>query len=641
MLKILGSFLCFCSAICFCPTASAQDVMDFPFPKHEIVSNSMMPFMKIPMNITASELSETALSEAVEGDDVVTEIGEDAFGFESEEPTGAEEGSSSGEGAGEEGTTSGEGDAFEFFEEEESGGSPEGEGEETVEDEDAETESFGVLVEKIEFEGNTVIDSETLGKITADYSGRELSLEEMGDLADLVTITYQEQGFILARAYLPEQEIGRGTLTIAVAEGIIGKIVVAGNKLYKDEVIKRYFKPQATLRVVKESFLEKGILLANELPKVKTDIVLKEGEKEGEVDVVLNVKESAGLTLGLEMGFDYNNYGLKVISEDRYGVNFKIVDHNWGSILSLRGVTGNTYNDTSLGSVDWSIPINSYGTKFSANYLEGDYIAGRELIALGQLGQSKIMGFQFSHPLIKRKNMGLSFTAGYSDKHAENVISNTISSIDDVRELYFSLDFDNLDRFLGKNILSLRYYDGHVYRVDNFPLSRTGNPSDQFDLFTLNMTRIQKLYGYTNLMLRGMAQYSDDRLPKIEQFSIGGYGTVRGHDPANNKLGDSGYSVTAELMFAPPFIGDKTIFGRRISQSAQFALFYDHGGVFTSNLNQLVVENRDEYLSGYGLGVRFFYKDRFSLKYDLGFPENRTENSPENFNYLTIQMNYF
>ena len=132
------------------------------------------------------------------------------------------------------------------------------------------------------------------------YKGRELTLEEMGELADLITITYQENGYILARAYLPEQEIDEGRLTIAVQEGKIGKIVVAGGRHFDERVIKRYFKPQETRGAINESLLEKGLLLSSQMPKIKTDIVLKEGEKPGEVDLVINTQDTSELTFGID-----------------------------------------------------------------------------------------------------------------------------------------------------------------------------------------------------------------------------------------------------------------------------------------------------------------------------------------------------
>jgi len=117
-----------------------------------------------------------------------------------------------------------------------------------------------VLIQKIEFIGNTVIDTEALQKVVKDFVNRELTLEDMSELADLVTMTYQERGYILARAYLPEQEIQSGILKIAIAEGRIGKVVVSGKTHYHDRVVKRFFKKQEAHKVVNEALLEKGLL---------------------------------------------------------------------------------------------------------------------------------------------------------------------------------------------------------------------------------------------------------------------------------------------------------------------------------------------------------------------------------------------
>jgi len=201
--------------------------------------------------------------------------------------------------------------------------------EETDEEYAEEEGDEGILVKSITFEGNKVISSEELTTAIQDYVGKPLTMEEMGELTDQITMVYQEKGFILARAYLPEQEIEDGQLKIAIAEGRLGKIKVVGKTHYQDRVIKRYFGAQEKLGVIKESELEKGLVLSNEIPKVTTDIVLKEGEKPGEVDMDVNVKDSNVLTFGLDAGIDYNNFGSKFTSRNRFGGTVNIYDQWW------------------------------------------------------------------------------------------------------------------------------------------------------------------------------------------------------------------------------------------------------------------------------------------------------------------------
>lgn len=495
-----------------------------------------------------------------------------------------------------------------------------------------------VFIKDITVTGNTVIDSETLNKVVEPYKNKDLSMEEMSKVTDLITVTYQEKGFILARAYLPEQEIKDGILRITVAEGKIGKIRITGNRYYKDFVLKRYFEEQQDLGVVKESLLEKGLLLSNDIPEVKTEVMLKGGEKPGTVDVILNAKETPAIAFGVKFGVDYNNFGSERVSEDRYGATLKLIDYNWGSVLTLKTNIGNSYDDSILNQGEISIPINKYGTKFSFSYLKGSYAVGMDLADLGLLGWTRIYGGKLTHPLIKTRDTNFSLTVGMENKYIENELLGATNSIDEMNTYYGILTFDNLDKYLGKNIVTLGGYSGKLEEDQEYPFSRL--EADEFyTKFSLNAVRIQKVYGNTSLLVRGTGYWTKDRLLPVEQTIIGGYGTVRGHDPSLY-LGDKGYILSAELMMAPPFIEGMTLFGQKISQLAQIALFYDHGGVFIVDPIP-PDEQKSEYLGGYGWGVRLYYKDMFSFKYDMGFPMKQKEDGDDLYHYFQASWNFF
>jgi hemolysin activation/secretion protein len=498
-------------------------------------------------------------------------------------------------------------------------------------------EPVAAMIQSVAFSGNKVIDSETLQKAAADYVGRELTLEEMGELVDRITIIYQEKGYILARAYLPKQDITDGTLQIAVMEGNIGKIEVGGKTHYDDKLVKRYFEGQLKEGVVKESALEKGLLLANELPDLNTNVVLRRGEEAGDVDVVVNTEDSSRMTLGLEVGFDYNNFGTELTSKNRYGTTIRVIDHKFGTITNMRGVMGDTIQDSGLGSVDFSVPVGSYGTRVSGSYLYGNYIVGQNFADLGLDGNTSIGGAKVSHPLILEKNQNLNFTFGWDHKKTTNFILDQERSIDELDVFYLTFSFDNLDRFLGKNIFTFGGFFGELDQDQRVSPSRD-NADRHYEYAAASYARVQKLFGYTNLFFRVSGQATNDRLLPIEQFVIGGYGTVRGYEPSLY-LGDSGYTYTAELMFAPPFLAEEAIFGYRVAQLFQLALFYDDGQVFISEPEAGEVTPR--HLSGWGGGFRFFFKDRFYFKYDVGFPIIRVPNSDKVYQYVQLGYQLF
>ncbi|MFH1980226.1 MAG: POTRA domain-containing protein [Pseudomonadota bacterium] len=495
----------------------------------------------------------------------------------------------------------------------------------------------GVFIRRIDFKDNTVISSEKLAEAVKEFTDRELALEDMSALTDRVTLLYQEKGFILARAYLPEQEIKDGVLTIAVAEGRVGKLKTTGRSPYSDTVIKRYFEPQQKQGVVKESSLERALVMSNEVPNLKTDLVLKKGDEAGSVDVVINARDTSRMTLDAQVKVDYNNFGSPLVGPDRYGVEGLFTDHRWGSQLKLRTVTGNTPENSTLVHGEYSLPVNVYGTKIGGNMLWSNYIIGQELSQLGLGGTTRIYGGWASHPVIKKKSMALEVSGGLEYRETLGEVLNQTTNVDNYNVWWASMAFDNLDRFLGKNIVSVTGRSGHISPDAQYPNTRQEVPLS-FWRANANVARVQKLFGFTSLLVRAAGQITEDRLLPSEEFSLGGYGSVRGWEPTSF-LGDYGYSFSGELLFAPPGLAEKQVFGQRLAQLVQLALFYDTGRVWINEPTP--DEYRTEFASGYGWGLRLFYKDLFTFKYDLGIPTTPANGKPKQIHYFLGTFKFF
>ncbi len=485
-------------------------------------------------------------------------------------------------------------------------------------------DSLEELDDEIAREGDTLVPSSILHEMVSAFRDRELSLDEMNEVANQVTTAYQERGYILARAYVPEQEIEDGILKIAIIEGDVGEVKVSGQQYYNERVIRRNFLEQVKHGVVKEDLLERGLLLSKDLPSSETRVLLERGEKTGSANVVLKTEDR----LALDWNIDFNNFGSELVSKERYGTSIDITDPWWGSTLSLRGVSGNDPKDSLLAKGDLSVPINMYGTRLNLGYLKGLYVVGQDLADLGMDGDTTIYGLSFSHPLVRKKNQSVTVSVGYDNKYTRTYIKDELENVDDMDVFYATVDYDSLDRYLGKNLVSLGIYRGNLNPDAVAPYTRK-NADYRFIRYNLSMARIQKVYGNVNFMFRGLGQLSNDNLLPIEETAIGGYGTVRGHNSAIF-LGDTGFTLSGEFLSAPPFIADKVIFGQRISQMVQFSLFYDYGRVyFTEHLRG---ESPDERLHGYGAGIRLYYKDFFTFKFDWARPTKKKAIS-EDFNY--------
>lgn len=482
-------------------------------------------------------------------------------------------------------------------------------------------------------QGDTLIPARTLHELTDEFRDRELTLEEINEIADRVTLAYQERGYILARAYIPEQEIGNGILKIAIMEGEVGDIKVTGNKYYSERVLKRNFQQQLKHGVIREELLEEGILLAKELPASETRIVLEKGEKPGTANLALQAEDR----FAIEWKADINNFGSDYIGKERYGTSIEITDPWWGSTLSMRTVAGNHRDMSTLGSLDLDIPMPEVSTTLNLKYVKGLYAIGQDLVDLGLEGETEITGFGIRQPILRTRNKNLTFSLGQEKKQTVNFVMDDIRSVDELRTYQATLDYDSLDRFLGKNLASISYHRGNIKKNPFYDLSRT-NISPRFNRTAVNLARIQKIYGNTNIMVRASGQKTHDVLLPIEQLAIGGYGTVRGHE-TSIFLGDSAYTLSAELMTAPPFIAEKVYFGQRVAQMAQLAVFFDYGEVY--NTDHQPGEFKKERLSGYGAGFRLFYKDFLTFKFDLGLPTSEAvEDEDGSFYYLMGSINF-
>ncbi|MFC1869179.1 ShlB/FhaC/HecB family hemolysin secretion/activation protein, partial [Thermodesulfobacteriota bacterium] len=383
----------------------------------------------------------------------------------------------------------------------------------------------------------------------------------------------------------------------------------------------------------RNSLLEKGLLLTKELPSAETRIVLEAGEKPGTANLALKTEDR----VALDWGIDYNNFGSELIGKDRYGTKIEITDPWWGSTLALRGVTGNDPKDSSLTNLDLTIPSGLYATSLNLRYLDGSYIVGQELADLGLEGSTQIYGLSFLHPLLRTRNQNMTLSVGYDNKYTKSFLLDEVSNIDDLDVYHFNLDFDSLDRFLGKNLVSVGYYFGRLNLDSEAPFTRP-NADHRFHHYNINLARIQKIYGSINVIVRGSGQKSNDNLLPVQEVAIGGYGTVRGHE-TSLFLGDSGYSFSAELLSAPPYIADKVLFGQRIGQMMQLATFYDYGRAYYTDPQP--GDNPSGRLAGYGAGIRLYYKDLFSFKFDIGFPtREKVPDEDSRFLYFTTNINF-
>ena len=84
-------------------------------------------------------------------------------------------------------------------------------------------ETITVFVKRFVFRGNSKIQSKELLAVLSNYVNKDLNFSELQLAVSLISKEYRSRGF-WAMAYLPEQELKNGMITINILEGKIGKL---------------------------------------------------------------------------------------------------------------------------------------------------------------------------------------------------------------------------------------------------------------------------------------------------------------------------------------------------------------------------------------------------------------------------------
>ena len=476
------------------------------------------------------------------------------------------------------------------------------------------------IVKKFKVTGNTLIDDATLAPILEVGDGLEVTLGILHLIAQEINSEYAMRGYVLTRAYVPEQEIENGIVTIQVVEGKLGKIEVSGNEKFKQEEIQARLQPLLGDPALKESTLEKYLLSLNAVQGLKVKAVLKPGEVFGTSDLTIQTKESRTYRIA----FDADNFGSRFTGEQRYGLTGEAGSlFVLGDRLSIRGVKSN--DDQDFINPSYSIPIGPYGTTATLSYIFTEFNLGGDLAVLNAGGKANIFTVDVSHSLFQTRSSEFHLSLGGEIRNFENGLAGTPSSDDKLRDAYLSAGGFFKDPLRARTFYNLRLQQGFSESDVSDPLNSRFQGRGDALVSSFDVTRYQSAFiGNTYLMMTAKGQVVSKRVLSPDQFAIGGFGSVRGY-PLAEAAGDNGFFVSAELVVPFPF--KVTVLNNpkkiQLDEVLSFFAFLDHGKVFIKDRQP--GENDNE-LSGLGLGMRLnipplginYPAVSFSLAY--GFP---------------------
>jgi hemolysin activation/secretion protein len=474
----------------------------------------------------------------------------------------------------------------------------------------AESDLAKIHVQTLHLTGMHVYSEADLLKLTGFRSDSELSLSELRVMAAKIADYYHKNGYFVAQAYLPAQDIKDGAVTINVIEGQYGKLILRNHTRLPNSLINNQLNGIHSGDVVTIAPLENRLLLLSDIPGVHVASTMAPSETVGASDLIVDVTPGPRVTGEV----DADNGGNRYTGENRIGTTINVNNlANHGDVASLRLLTSGEGLNYARGSYQMQFGKATAGVAYS--WL--GYKLGKEFKSLRANGDAKIASVYGSYPLIRTRNTNLYAQLLYEEKTFQDRIDSTFSVTDKkAHALTASLRGDHLDGFGGRGLTSYSL-SGTVGDLDiRTPDARTfdaqtAQTNGHYSKLGFSLMRLQSVTDMFSLYAAINGQVASKNLDISEKMELGGMNAVRAY-PEGEAYADQGYVMTAEARLQLPK------FAEWQPGYLQLVSFVDTGTVLV-NKNPWNNSNNRRTLSGAGVGINWFDYNNFMVRTAYAF----------------------
>ncbi|AXI53549.1 hypothetical protein C1J05_02680 [Sulfitobacter sp. JL08] len=467
-----------------------------------------------------------------------------------------------------------------------------------VTDVQAQTQTF-------ELQGAGAYNAEEILSFAAQLELQRTGAVTAAGIARTIETIYREDGYFLAEA-----RVSRDGNTIIVDEGEIGSVSIEGVDQRTFNLINGYFRPVVGKQGVTLAQFERAVMLTEDIQSVaaSAEIYYPDGQETAHVRVVAEQQDTSSGYVTLdnparEFGDAATlTFGQEFVSLFTPGDLFR---------FELSGTAAFDGDENDLyGSVIYRAPLGFSGT-YGEVYL-GNAVGDRD--ATGTLRQTDLDGdtaiLAIGHPVIRDVD-----TYGYALLEARR--SSSDSDVDGV-----STDFESTVNVIAASwIYGRALQNGGAFEyATNFAVGSRTSDAVGFSDGDKDFWHLRVGFGYQqpvswfgeNSSFRAelWGQYTNDRLPSIEQFYLGGIDDERGYAFAEVQ-GDSGFS--AVLQAGRDFFPQSKV----VRRFRPFG-FVDVG--YVDNNEPSVGEIDGEFLSSVGVGLDLEFENRFFAQAYVAVP---------------------
>ncbi len=439
-----------------------------------------------------------------------------------------------------------------------------------------------ILVRDVQVDGADFLDAKALSGVLNPYRNRELTIAEIGRVANRVTALLRQQGYLVARAYVAKQEIQNGVLVITVIAGQYGKFVMKNHSLVRDSVLQGIFDEikDFPVQVTKEG-LEQAMLSVNDLPGARMPVVsIERGETQGTSDFI--VETPAANRLGGYVSAD--NYGSPLTGKNRLSAGLDINSPTgFGDKLMIGGITTNGAG-LQNGRAAYDIPLFVSGLRGEVAVSKTTYVLGDGYAALSANGAAMSAEGTLLFTAARGRSDSLYLSLNFASRRLHDDVAATATSIAkrtrvgtmSVQEEHYGTLFglNSYTNISGSVTFGRLQFDDPTQRSLNWAGADT---EGDYSKAGAALSEVLAFNQRWSLAGNVRAQKSlRKNLDGSEQLSISGASAIKAYP--DGVIGDNGYLVNAELKYAlSP--------GKQLSQSlslvADYAAVAPQNGAYT------------------------------------------------------------
>ncbi len=480
-------------------------------------------------------------------------------------------------------------------------------------------------IDGVQFDG-VAQNEELVEELIPFFSELPLTANGAEALCSAITTYYHEHDDLRVAVTLPDQDTSSGVVQLVVSPEKLGQLNVKDNQYTRPDAIRRWVRIK-TADPINEKTLTQDVGWMNTNPyrTVKVNYQMTDQPGITDVDLVVSDKKSWKITTGVE------NTGNNPIGTTRIFAGFNVNDFIFTDhTLTFKATTTDHYKDYQSYKAEYVAPLPWRNTlkitgSYSGTSPNREPYPQKHRKSFEANGRYAIPQWFGSNPWVDQ----ITYEAGADFKGA-----NTNVFFEDE-----AIPVDKKLAFIGQFVASVnavRNRDGskitagvdlvgsparmlpHQTDADFDNLRVSARP--QYFYSKLALALEQRLLNDWNLFIQGRGQFAFAELIPSEQFSLGGFSTVRGYD---ERVVNGDNAVCGNLELRTPEMTIAGIWLPKFGDKLNFLGFVDGGYAWYRK----AVEDSpvEQGLLSFGPGVRYSVASYFTSRLDVGFPLFKVE----------------